>query len=61
MAPGKIKEGIIKIFKIWGGHNPANLLTKHLTKEKMEQFLKIMHIETRGDRHAEAPNMQNGN
>ena len=51
----KVKAREISITKIQGKQNPADMLTKHLSKEEMVKFMKKCGLETRKDRHQEAP------
>ena len=50
----KIKTGDLKIKKVLGTENPADLMTKAVTAEILKGHLKKMNIEPRGGRATKA-------
>ena len=53
----RIKMGDLKLYKIPGYHNPADLLTKHQTREVIVRHLWAMGVELREGRAKIAPNV----
>ena len=55
----KIARGDFKLSKCWGGENPADLLTKHLSKDKINQFMHMLGVENAQGRAESAPALAN--
>ena len=53
----RLKVGDFKVFKVAGEHNPADLLTKALPREKMYQHLETMGLCHTEGRAASAPQL----
>ena len=51
----RVKNGDLVVSKVWGGDNPADLLTKYLTRDKMDKCMLTFGLEYKGGRSAEAP------
>ena len=51
----KLRKRQFELFKVKGEDNPADLLTKHLTRDKMLRCLTIMSCEYREGRAQVAP------
>ena len=51
----KVRRGDLVISKVWGGDNPADLLTKYLTRDKMDRCMLIFGLEYMAGRSAIAP------
>ena len=47
---GDVKRGRVKVEKVWGPWNPADLMTKFLSLSEIEDRLKRMCLEVRGVR-----------
>ena len=53
----KVANKDIKISKVWGRENPADLLTKHLDSKTMARYMTILGIEPLEGRSAAAPSL----
>ena len=51
----RVKNGDLTVSKVWGGDNPADLLTKYLTRDKMDRCMLTFGLEYKDGRSAEAP------
>ena len=51
----RVKNGDLTVSKVWGGDNPADLLTKYLTRDKMDRCMLTFGLEYKDGRPAEAP------
>ena len=51
----RIARGDFKLTKVWGGENPADLLTKHLTRQVISKYMGIYSLKYLSGRSAEAP------
>ena len=51
----RVHNGDPKVSKVWGGDNPADLLTKYFTRDKMDKSMLIFGMEYMEGRAAEAP------
>ena len=51
----RVAKGMLKIVKVRGEDNVADGLTKHVDKQKMEQYMKACGIEKRSGRHELSP------
>ena len=51
----KVRRGDLVISKVWGGDNPADLLTKYLTRDKMDRCMLTFGLEYMAGRSAIAP------
>ena len=51
----RVHNGDLRVSKVWGGDNPADLLTKYLTRDKMDKCMLILGMEYMEGRSAEAP------
>ena len=54
----RIREGDIRLFKIPGTENPADLLTKNVPRDTADKHLHAMGIERRAGRAVSAPKLQ---
>ena len=55
----KVRRGDLVISKVWGGDNPADLLTKYLTRDRMDRCMLIFGLEYMAGRSAIAPEIAN--
>ena len=55
----KVRRGDLVISKVWGGDNPADLLTKYLTRDKMDRCMLTFGLEYMAGRSAIAPEIAN--
>jgi hypothetical protein len=53
-----LRRGDFKLFKIAGSENPADLLTKHLTRDVMDKHMGTLALERQEGRAATAPEAQ---
>jgi hypothetical protein len=53
-----LRRGDFKLFKIPGAENPADLLTKHLTRDVMDRHLSVMALHRMSGRAESAPQAQ---
>ena len=51
----RIANKDLKLSKVWGHDNPADLLTKHLDAATLQRHLRLLGIEYRDGRSAETP------
>ena len=51
----RVGNGDIKLTKVWGGENPADLLTKYLSKDTMLRALQLYGLHRMDGRAASAP------
>ena len=51
----RVHQGDLKVSKVWGGDNPADLLTKYLTRQKIDACMLTFGLEYLEGRSAEAP------
>ena len=51
----RIANKDMKLSKVWGHDNPADLLTKHLDAATLQRHLRLLGIEYREGRSAETP------
>ena len=51
----RVAKGELKIVKVRGEDNVADGLTKHVDKQKMEQYVKVCGIVKRSGRHELSP------
>ena len=51
----RVRNGDLVVSKVWGGDNPADLLTKYLTRDKMDRCMLTFGLEYKDGRSAEAP------
>jgi len=51
----RVHRGVLAVSKVWGGDNPADLLTKYLTRDKMNRCMLTFGLEYKEGRSAEAP------
>ena len=51
----RVAKGDFKLIKVWGVDNPADLLTKHLTREVINNHMKKCNLKYLEGRAAEAP------
>ena len=51
----RVRNGDLVVSKVWGGDNPADLLTKYLTRDKMDRCMLTFGLEHKDGRSAEAP------
>ena len=51
----RVRNGDLTVSKVWGGDNPADLLTKYLTRDKMDKCMIVFGLEYKDGRSAEAP------
>ena len=40
----RVAKGDIRLHKVWGEENPADLLTKYLTREKIERCMNLFNL-----------------
>ena len=55
MVTGKVRNGIIKLIKIKGTENPADVLTKHLGNEVLQGHLGRIGLIQELGRHSLSP------
>jgi hypothetical protein len=53
----KVRSGEIALLKVLGTDNPADLLTKHLARDTIDQHLRRLAIHRETGRAASAPNV----
>ena len=53
----RIRAGEVALFKVPGGVNPADLLTKHLIRELVDRHIRAMCLSHGGSRPATAPHI----
>ena len=53
----RIAKNHLKLLKVWGHENPADLLTKHLDAKTIRRYLQLFGIEVLEGRSAEAPEL----
>ena len=53
----RVARGDFKLTKVWGVDNPADLLTKHLTREVINNHMKKCNLKFLEGRAAEAPKL----
>ena len=51
----RVRNGDLTVSKVWGGDTPADLLTKYLTRDKMDRCMITFGLEYKDGRSAEAP------
>ena len=51
----RVRSGDLTLSKVWGGGNPADLLTKYLTRDKMNRCMITFNLEYMDGRSAIAP------
>ena len=51
----RVGKGHIILKKVWGGETPADLLTKNLTREKIQKYMNIFGLHYQDGRSAGAP------
>ena len=51
----RVHRGDLVVSKVWGGDNPADLLTKYLTRDKVHMCMLTFGLEYKEGRSAEAP------
>ena len=51
----RVRNGDLMVSKVWGSDNPADLLTKYLTRDKMDRCMLTFGLEYKDGRSAEAP------
>ena len=51
----RIKRGDLIVKKCWGGENPADLLTKHLSRSVIDKSMMMFGMKVREGRAASAP------
>ena len=51
----KVHRGDLVVSKVWGGDNPADLLTKYLTRDKMSRCMMTFGLYYKEGRSSEAP------
>ena len=51
----RVRNGDLVVSKVWGGDNPADLLTKYLTRDKMNRCMITFNLEYMDGRSAIAP------
>ena len=51
----RVRSGDLTVSKVWGGDNPADLLTKYLTRDKMDRCMVTFNLEYMDGRSAIAP------
>ena len=56
----KIRSGAVALFKVPGGVNPADLLTKFMLRELMDRHIRGMCLSHGGSRSALAPHIVGG-
>ena len=55
----KVRRGDLVVSKVWGGDNPADLLTKYLTRDKIDRCMLTFGLEYMAGRSAIAPEIAN--
>ena len=53
----RVKNGDITLSKVWGKQNPADLLTKHLDFNTIQQYMSLFGLQFRAGRSHEAPTL----
>ena len=53
----RVANGDIKLSKVWGGENPADLLTKYLTRDAMSRALLLHGLDYQDGRAESAPSL----
>ena len=53
----RVSNGDIKLKKCWGGENPADLLTKYLSRDKISKILDLFHLREEEGRSTLAPSV----
>ena len=53
----KIANKDLKLSKVWGHENPADLLTKHLDAASMQRHMRLIGFEYRSGRSLETPSI----
>ena len=51
----RVARGDFKLLKVWGGVNPADLMTKHLTRQVMNNHMNSCGLKYLEGRSSEAP------
>ena len=53
----RVAKGDFKLLKVWGGINPADLMTKYLTREVMNTHMNTCNLKYLEGRSSEAPTL----
>ena len=56
----RLKTGDFKLSKVAGADNPADMLTKHVTKDIMRRHMEAMNLHPEGGRASSAPTIDHG-
>ena len=56
----RLKTGDFKLSKVAGADNPADILTKHVTKDIMRRHMEAMNLHPEGGRASSAPTFDHG-
>ena len=51
----QVISGRVKLSKVYGNDNPADLLTKYLTRDKITQYMRLCHLHYLEGRAESAP------
>ena len=51
----RVAKGDFKLTKVWGGENPADLLTKYLDRSTISKYMGIYNVKYMSGRSKEAP------
>ena len=51
----KVRNGEVKVLKVPGAENPADLCTKHLSADTIQHLISLVNAETTADRASSAP------
>ena len=51
----RVARGDIKLTKVWGGENPADLLTKYLNRDKIQKYMQLFNLRYLEGRADSAP------
>ena len=54
----RVACGDIKLTKVWGGENPADMLTKYLNRDKITRIMGIFNMEYLSGRAFENPSIE---
>ena len=55
----QVVSGRVKLSKVYGNDNPADLLTKYLSKDKIVQYMRLCHLHYLEGRAESAPVLGN--